>query len=207
MNLFNPEPIVNLLPYDGTVNYHGRIMRPEESLTFLQALLTTIPWRNDEARIFGRHIITKRKVAWYGDENYTYTYSNTTRHSLPWTKELLELKAIAETLTGANFNSCLLNLYHNGDEGMAWHSDDEKVLGKDTAIASMSFGAERKFALKHKKTKETISVVLETGSLLIMKDTTQTNWLHSLPKTKKVSKPRINLTFRSYVVCGNISDR
>lgn len=207
MDLFNPETIENLLPYDGIVNYHGRIMRADESYVYLEALLDTIPWKNDEARIFGRHIITKRKVAWYGNDNYSYTYSNTTRHALPWTKELLELKAIAETLTGTKFNSCLLNLYHNGDEGMAWHSDDEKALGKDTAIASMSFGAERKFALKHKSSKETVSVMLETGSLLVMKGSTQTDWLHSLPKSKKVNKPRINLTFRSYVVSAGVNDR
>ncbi|MDQ6667858.1 MAG: alpha-ketoglutarate-dependent dioxygenase AlkB, partial [Thermoproteota archaeon] len=100
---------------------------------------------------------------------------------------------------GTKFNSCLLNLYHNGDEGIAWHSDDEKPLGENSIIASLSFGAERKFSFKHKQTKQTISVVLEHGSLLIMKDATQTNWVHSLPKSKKITRPRINLTFRTIV--------
>ena len=141
-------------------------------------------------------IITKRKVAWYGDKPFKYTYSKTTKSALPWTKELLELKEIIENQIGEKFNSCLLNLYHNGDEGMAWHSDGEKDLKKNGAVGSLSFGAERKFSFKHKKTKQTVSVYLEKGSLLVMKGTTQINWLHRLPPTKKVKNPRINLTFR-----------
>jgi alkylated DNA repair dioxygenase AlkB len=158
--------------------------------------METIEWKNDEAIIFGKKIITKRKVAWYGNENFSYTYSNTTRLALTWTKELLELKQLAEKLTKATFNSCLLNLYHSGEEGVGWHSDDEKSLENNSPIASISFGAERAFSFKHKKTKETRGVTLEAGSLLIMKDETQLHWLHSIPKTKKVSRPRINLTFR-----------
>jgi len=116
-----------------------------------------------------------------------------------WTPELLELKAIAEQRTGETYNSCLLNLYHTGEEGMAWHSDGEKDLKKDGAIASLSFGAERKFAFKHKRTGETVSIVLEHGSLLVMKGTTQTHWLHRLPPTKKIHSPRVNLTFRTII--------
>ncbi len=200
MNLFEMEPIVNLLPVDGVVNYYGKVLTQKQANEFLDRLLTTIEWKNDEAVIFGKHIITKRKVAWYGDADFSYTYSNTTKQALPWTKDLLDLKQLVEELTGTKFNSCLLNLYHTGDEGMAWHSDDEKSLGKNTAIASFSFGAERKFSFKHKKNKQTVSILLEHGSLLVMKDTTQTNWLHSLPKTKKINRPRINLTFRTMVV-------
>ncbi|MFD2288745.1 alpha-ketoglutarate-dependent dioxygenase AlkB [Pedobacter petrophilus] len=189
----------NLLPYDGTVRYSGQLFTVEEANAYFEVLLNTIDWKNDEAFIMGKHIITKRKVAWYGDREYAYTYSKTTKHALPWTKELLELKHTAEENTGAKYNSCLLNLYHNGDEGMAYHSDDEKALGKNTSIASMSFGAERKFLFKHKVSKETIGMILENGSLLEMKDAIQTNWLHRLPPTKKVFTPRINLTFRSMV--------
>ena len=163
-------------------------------------LLEHIEWRNDEAVIFGRHIITKRKVAWYGDDNYSYAYSGKTRQALAWTKELLELKSRVESLIKARFNSCLLNLYHTGEEGMAWHSDDEKTLEKDGAIASLSLGAERKFSFRHRKTRQTISVQLEPGSLLVMHGVTQDHWLHSLPKTKKVMSPRINLTFRTMVI-------
>ena len=165
----------------------------------MDILLQEIPWKNDEAVIFGKHFITKRKVAWYGDNQFSYTYSNITKEALPWTKELLELKAIAEKLASATFNSCLLNLYHNGSEGMAWHSDDEKSLGRNSPIASMSFGAERKFSFKHKQTKETRSLLLEHGSLLVMKGEVQQHWLHSLPKSLKVKSPRINLTFRTIV--------
>ena len=106
---------------------------------------------------------------------------------------------ITEQKTGETFNSCLLNLYHTGDEGMAWHSDGEKDLKKNGAIASLSFGAARKFAFKHKETKQTVNVLLEPGSLLVMKDETQTHWLHRLPPTKTVQIPRINLTFRTIV--------
>jgi len=189
----------NLLPQDGIVNYYGKIFSEKEADFYLEKLLSTIEWKNDEAIIYGKHIITKRKAAWYGDSNYSYTYSNTTKHALPWTAELMVLKERVEELTKAKFNSCLLNLYHDGNEGMAWHSDDEKSLGKNTTIASLSFGAERKFSLKHKVTKETISLLLESGSLLVMKGSTQTYWQHSLPKTTKVKTPRVNLTFRTIV--------
>lgn len=201
MDLFNstPDKNKNRLPYDGTVNYYGRLFSKKEADDYFEKLLTTIEWRNDEAIIFGKKIITKRKVAWYGDKPFEYTYSNTTKYALPWTKELLELKTWIEKETGERFNSCLLNLYHNGDEGMAWHSDGETDLKKDSAIGSLSFGAERKFAFKHKQTKQKVELLLEHGSLLVMKDTTQTHWLHRLPPTKKITTARINLTFRTIV--------
>ncbi|MBP4136479.1 alpha-ketoglutarate-dependent dioxygenase AlkB family protein [Flavobacterium geliluteum] len=201
MDLFNleTEPTTNLLPKDGTVNYYGKLFDRASSDHYCDVLLNTIEWKNDEAVIFGKLIITKRKVAWYGDVGFEYTYSNTTKKALPWTAALLELKAIIEEKTGETFNSCLLNLYHSGEEGMAWHSDGEKDLKKNGAIASVSFGAERKFAFKHKESKETVSLVLEHGSVLVMKDTTQTHWLHRLPPTKTIFKPRVNLTFRTIV--------
>ena len=199
MDLFGNDPKTNLLPCDGKVNYFGPILTPAETRCYYEALLSEIPWKNDEAVIFGKHIITARKIAWYGDSSFSYTYSGTTKKALPWTPELAKLKAMVETLTETVFNSCLLNLYHNGDEGMAWHSDDEKSLGKDSTIASISLGAEREFRLKHKRTEDKVSVLLESGSLLVMKDTTQTHWLHSIPKSKKITTPRINLTFRTMI--------
>ncbi len=199
MNLFGNDPKSNLLPRDGMVNYHGPILSMAESIRYFETLLHQIPWKNDEAVIFGKHIITARKVAWYGDANFSYTYSGTTKQALAWTPELGALKCLVEELTGTAFNSCLLNLYHNGDEGMAWHSDDEKSLGKDSTIASVSFGAEREFRLKHKRGEEKISVLLESGSLLVMKGSTQSHWLHCIPKSKKIKTPRINLTFRTMV--------
>jgi alkylated DNA repair dioxygenase AlkB len=196
---FPSDPSVNLLPGDGIVNYYGKLMSASEATEMAQALLDRIEWRNDEAVIYGKRIITKRKVAWYGEEAFSYTYSNTTKTALPWTPELLFLKNLAEKHSGETYNSCLLNLYHDGSEGMAWHSDGEKDLRKNGAIASLSFGAERKFCFKHKKSGEKIDVFLEAGSLLVMKGETQTHWVHRLPPTTKVHQPRINLTFRTIV--------
>jgi alkylated DNA repair dioxygenase AlkB len=199
MDLFNTEinSSRNLLPKDGIVNYYGKLFSDESANQYFEILMNTIEWKNDQALLFGKLIITKRKVAWYGDQDFEYRYSNITKTALAWTTELLELKSIAEEKTGEKFNSCLLNLYHNGNEGMAWHSDAEKDLKKNGAIGSFSFGAERKFAFKHKQTKETVSTILEHGSLLIMKGTTQINWLHRLPPVKRIYTPRINLTFRT----------
>jgi alkylated DNA repair dioxygenase AlkB len=202
MDLFGENDLSrqNILPFDGTVQYFGKVFSLAESNYYLTALLKTIEWKNDEAIIFGKRIVTKRKVAWYGDQDFEYTYSNISKKALLWTKELIVLKTVCEKLTSETYNSCLLNLYHNGDEGMAWHSDGEKDLKKNGAIASLSFGAARKFAFKHKGTKKTISIVLDPGSLLVMKDETQSHWLHRLPPTKLVSLPRVNLTFRTIVL-------
>ena len=199
MDLFSNQE-TNLLPKDGIVNYYGKLFSAQEANYYLNTLLNTIEWKNDQAIIYGKLIITKRKVAWYGDCDFEYTYSGTTKKAIPWTKELLNLKATVEEKTGGQFNSCLLNLYHNGDEGMAWHSDAEKDLQKNGIIGSLSFGAERKFSFKHKQTMETLSVMLEHGSLLVMKGITQTHWLHRLPPTKSTTKPRVNLTFRTIVL-------
>ena len=201
MNLFDQhiDKDRNWLPYDGTVNYYGKLWTHEEADSYFNQLLETIEWRNDEVILFGKRIVTQRKVAWYGDEPFEYSYSNTTKKALPWTKVLFELKTIIEKESGETFNSCLLNLYHSGDEGMGWHSDAEPDLKKNGAIASLSFGAERKFAFKHKVSKEKVDLFLEHGSLLIMKDTTQRFWLHTLPKSKKIITPRVNLTFRSII--------
>ncbi len=199
MELFEIEPAINLLPKDGVVEYYGKLLGQWNADNYLYKLLYTIEWKNDEAIMFGRKIYTKRKVAWYGDQPFEYTYSKTTKLALPWTSALLELKELVEERSGETFNSCLLNLYHSGEEGMAWHSDGETDLKKNGAIASLSFGAARKFSFKHKQTKEKVELVLEHGSLLMMKDTTQTNWLHRLPPTKLITAPRVNLTFRSIV--------
>jgi alkylated DNA repair dioxygenase AlkB len=199
MSLFANDSSTNLLPYDGIVHYYGKVLTHEDANNYFKTLVHSIEWKNDEAMIFGKHIITKRKAAWYGDASFSYTYSKVTKQALPWTTELYFLKQLAQQITGAAYNSCLLNLYHNGDEAMAWHSDDEKTLAKDGAIASISLGAERKFAFKHKRTEETVSILLEHGSLLVMKGTTQTNWLHRLSKSRLVREARINLTFRTIV--------
>lgn len=190
-----PSPI-NIIDYDGIVEYHGVMLSYQQADDYFQKLLTQIQWKHDQANIQGQYIVTSRKVAWYGDQPFHYTYSNTTKVALPWTPELLQLKLLVEQQTGYQFNACLLNLYHTGEEGMTWHSDAEKDLQKNGAIASVSLGAERKFSFKHKYNQQTFSVLLQHGSLLVMRGETQSHWLHRLPPTKKISTPRINLTFR-----------
>lgn len=199
MDLFNNNRLNNILPYDGEAVYYGQIVSIQKAQYYFDQLLSTIEWQKDEAIIFGQLVTTKRKVAWYGNQPFKYTYSKTTKTALAWTPELLELKKIIEEKTGETFNSCLLNLYHNGDEAMAWHSDSEIDLKKNGAISSLSFGADRKFSFKHKKKKQKIDITLEKGSLLVMKGTTQTHWLHRLPPSKKIKTARINLTFRTIV--------
>lgn len=189
----------NILYKDGVAIYYDEVLSLKLADSYLSSLLSKVEWKNDEAVIFGKKIITKRKVAWYADKPFKYTYSNNTKLALPWIEELLELKEIVEKKSSESFNSCLLNLYHNGTEGVAWHSDAEKDLKNNGAIGSLSFGAERRFSFKHKKSKETVSLVLHHGSLLVMKGTTQTHWLHRLPPTKTVNKPRVNLTFRTII--------
>jgi len=199
MNLFDEiqDFPINILPKDGVTDYYGKIFSDEECEKYYQYLFNQIPWENDEAVIFGKLILTKRKVAWFGEKKFEYTYSNRTKCAKLWTPELLALKQKCEEVTGETYNSCLLNLYHDGSEGMAYHSDAEKDLKKHGAIASLTFGAERKFLFKHKTSKEKIEIFLENGSLLVMKGTTQENWLHRLPPTTKVKTPRVNLTFRT----------
>lgn len=205
MDLFSSlltEPI-NILPCDGEVNYYGEVMSEEQAEKYFISLMNQLAWRCDQAMIFGKLIETKRKVAWYADtqdgQPFNYTYSNITKQSLPFTHDLIALKELVELSTGESYNSCLANLYHSGEEGMAWHSDGEKDLKENGAIASLSFGAIRKFAFKHKVNKNVIALPLKPGSLLVMKGVTQHHWLHRLPPTKTVLEPRINLTFRTIV--------
>jgi len=187
------------LPYDGTVDYCPALFGARESLQLFGELLERIPWQLDEVILFGEKRILSRKVAWMGDGEFSYTYSGTSKVAAPWTPSLLAIKEHVESACGEQFNSCLLNLYHDGSEGMGWHSDDEKTLGENPVIASVSFGAERIFKLKHRKSGEVVSVLLQNGSLLVMKGATQHHWVHTMPKTKKITTPRINLTFRKFV--------
>lgn len=197
MDLFGFDQQLNILPCDGEAYYFGKLIDDVIASALMCDLLKNISWEYDELIIYGKHIITKRKTAWYGDTPLKYSYSNTTKTALPWIPALVELKRLVEKQSQSTFNSCLLNLYHAGDEGMAWHSDDEKELGYQPTIASLSLGAQRKFSFKHKSTKENVSLNLESGSLLLMKGFTQRYWQHSLPKTTQVEEPRINLTFRT----------
>lgn len=191
--LFPPD---NLLPYDGIAIYHGVVFDEVEAVSIANSLFEEIPWNPDEVMMFGKKIITKRKVAWYADAGITYTYAGIKKSGLLWTAGLLEVKQKVEAITGAKYNACLLNLYHEGEEGMGWHQDNEAEIVQGSSIASLSFGAVRKFAFKHAKTNERFDIELANGSLLDMKGEIQQHWYHSLPKTKRVKNRRINLTFR-----------
>ena len=198
LNLDSPEntPPYSVLSKDGETTYHGPIFSPSEADQHLSQLLHTIPWRHDETVMFGKRIITARQMAWFGDREFDYRYSGNTHTAKLWTPELLTIKEAVEAASDSHYNSCLLNLYADGDQGMGWHSDDEKELSPNANIASVSFGAERRFDFRHKESREKVSVFLEHGSLLVMGGTTQTHWHHQIPKTKKVTTPRVNLTFR-----------
>jgi alkylated DNA repair dioxygenase AlkB len=189
-------PSQNLLPSDGIALYFPGLFGEEESCAFLELLTREIIWQHDEVVLFGKRYITARKVAWYGDRPFEYRYSGNSHQAKPWTDGLQQIKDKIELATGHQFNSCLLNLYHEGNEGMGWHSDDEKTLEPTAAIGSVSFGAVRKFAFRHKESREKISLELGNGSLLLMESPTQTHWHHALLKTARKTGPRINLTFR-----------
>jgi len=188
--------VLDILPYDGEVILYPSFVSDDESLVVFNTLLNEVPWVSDELMMFGKLITTSRKVAWYGDEGKVYTYSGKQKRPLSWSPELTKIKRLVEKATGFEFNSCLLNLYHNGEEGMGWHADNEPELGNQPVIASLSLGATRKFSLKHNTTGEKVDIILESGSLLIMKGKLQHCWKHALPKSQKVKSPRINLTFR-----------
>jgi len=193
------KTLTHIIQHDGQAVYYGTIFNREEISVHIDALLNTIDWQHERIVMFGKEITTKRKVAFYGDDAIEYTYSKKTKKGLPWSAPLLVIKELVESCTNCTYNACLLNLYHDGNEGMGWHSDDEKEILPYSSIASLSLGAERKFSFKHKSTKETISLLLENGSLLEMKGAIQKHWLHELPKTKKVGTIRINLTFRQMI--------
>lgn len=195
--LDSPKVVGNLLPIDGSATYFSKVFDPNSCTAFFTSLLATLDWQQDQLYMFGKLITTKREVAWVGDAGCSYTYSGVKKFPQVWTPELLLIKHTAETLANYKFNSCLLNLYHNGDQGMGWHSDDEIELEQNAPIASVSFGGERKFSFKHKFEKLGASVVLENGSVLLMHAPTQNFWQHSLTKTKRSVLPRINLTFRA----------
>ncbi|PJK08948.1 2OG-Fe(II) oxygenase [Lysobacteraceae bacterium NML08-0793] len=201
------DPADNLLPFDGILNDHGAVFAPDEADAHLRHLLADIPWRHDEVVIAGRRISTARQVAWYGDAAFGYTYSGVTRTALPWTDRLLAIKARVEQCMapirpeypGFRFNACLLNLYADGTQGMAWHSDDEANLGPDTVIASVSFGATRTFALRHKRTGDKREMPLTHGQLIVMRGSTQTHWQHAVLKSTRIHAPRVSLTFRTFL--------
>lgn len=199
MDLFEQlaEQPSNRLPSQGEVLYYGVIYRQAESDALFQQLLTEIDWVHDMAEINGEIIRTPRKVAWYGDRPYEYVYSGVKKTAQPWVACLQTLKEKIEQISGDTYNSCLLNLYQDGMQGMAWHSDRETQLKKEGAIAVLSFGAGRTLQFKQIEGGARVDVQLESGSLLMMKGMTQQYWLHQLPKSKKITQARLSLTFRT----------
>lgn len=188
----------NLLPFEGDVRYYPGLFSPEESAGILQQLTNGIDWRQETIKIFGKEVMQPRLTAWYGDAGKSYSYSGITMHPQAWTDALLLLKHRVEAVAGLSFNSALLNLYRDGQDSMGWHKDNEKELGHNPVIASLSFGAIRLFKLKHIRDKKQVRAIhLEPGSLLLMQGETQHYWLHQLPKTTVPKGPRINITLRT----------
>lgn len=182
---------------DADVWYYPNFFSQEESNTYFNLLLEESDWRQDDITIFGKTYAQPRLTALYASNNKPYSYSNITMKPQQFSETLLKIKARIEIAIDESFTTCLLNLYRNGQDSNGWHADNEKELGTNPVIASLSLGVERLFHFKHKKQKELKhKLVLHTGSLLLMKGETQHNWLHQLPKTKKKIGQRINLTFR-----------
>ena len=181
-----------------SVEYIENFFDFDQSQLYMKHLTNDIKWKREKIRMWGKEIVTKKRIAWYADEGKSYTYSGSTFHPDQWNELLLEIKKYVEQYIKFQFNSVLLNEYPNGKVGMGWHSDNERELGIDPIIASLSFGANRDFIFKHKTNKsyENIKIHLKSGSLLLMLGSTQHHWKHSLPKRLKVREPRINLTFR-----------
>ena len=198
-DLFAPKPTNNLLPYDGQVNDLGIVIDYPSPLFY--NLVTELPWQEDIVTLFGKTHVTTRQIVWMGDSDIDYQYSGHTRQTIPWTDTVFHVKQHVEQqllILGidVNFNSCLLNYYPSGEDGMGYHADDERELGEQPVIASLSLGATRKFVFKHKKTQDKVELYLESGQLIVMHGDTQSFWKHSITKTKKVATGRISLTFR-----------
>lgn len=183
---------------DAEVLYCEQFFSQTESDAYLQCLVQEIQWQQKSIKMFGREIQEPRLTAWYGDENAVYTYSGYTNHPLVWTATLIEIKQRCEEISQAKFNSVLLNYYRDGNDSMGWHQDNERELGEHPIIASVSFGAARRFQFRRKKRKDlpATSIDLAHGSLLLMQGSTQQFWKHQLPKTAHKIGARINLTFR-----------
>ena len=198
-DLFAPAPTDNLLPYNGKVNDLGIII--DDATALYNTLLNELPWQPDIVTLFGKTHITTRQIVWMGDTDADYQYSGHVRQTVPWSDIVFHVKqkieqALAEVGVTTNFNTCLLNYYPSGADGMGYHADDEKELGHQPVIASLSLGATRKFVFKHKKTQDKVELYLESGQLVVMHGDTQTFWKHTITKTKTVDAGRISLTFR-----------
>ncbi|MGY4494464.1 alpha-ketoglutarate-dependent dioxygenase AlkB family protein [Pseudomonas sp. TE3610] len=198
-DLFAPAPgTLNLLPVDGLLNDLGMIVSAREADNFLHCLMRDVPWQADTALIKGHLVTSGRHVAWYGDQPYRYSHSGVLRQARVWDLPVLEaIRQRVVQATGGAFNSCVLNRYLDGSQAMGWHSDPE-ATGPHGLIASLSLGATRKFAFKHKRSGDRRALMLEHGQLIVMGGDTQRHWLHALMRTSQPVAPRISLTFRLF---------
>lgn len=195
-SLFQLDPIPLHLP-DAEIMYYPAFFDKKEADEIYEELINCIPWQQDEITVYGKNHLQPRLTALYGNEGKSYSYSNIKMEPHPWNLLLQKIKLKIESTTGTTFTTVLLNHYRDGKDSNGWHADNEKELGINPTIASLSFGAERNFQLKHNSNKELRkSIILEHGSLLLMKGSTQHFWKHQIPKTAKPIGPRINLTFR-----------
>ncbi|SHN02912.1 alpha-ketoglutarate-dependent dioxygenase AlkB family protein [Flavobacterium xinjiangense] len=195
-SLFDTDPVFLNLP-DAEVIYYPNFFNKEEADAIYAELISEIPWQQDDIRLFGKTHPQPRLTALFGNEGKPYSYSNIKMQPHPWNLLLQKIKSKVESISDTNFTTVLLNQYRDGKDSNGWHADNEKELGTNPIIASLSFGAERTFQLKHNYDKDQKkSILLEHGSLLLMKGTTQLFWKHQIPKTAKPIAPRINLTFR-----------
>jgi alkylated DNA repair dioxygenase AlkB len=183
---------------DGEVWFLPHLFDETESNHLFTDLMEHIKWNQETIKYYGKDINLPRLTAWYGDKETSYTYSHISNSPHPWTPTLIYIKNRIEGVASAQFNSVLLNLYRDGNDGVSWHQDNERELGKEPVIGSVSLGQTRRFQFRHKTRKDLsrIDVDLTNGSFLIMKGKTQQCWQHQIPKTAKPVKPRINLTFR-----------
>ena len=191
------ESPINLNLKDAEVTYYPGFFNIKEADNYFRSLLDQIDWKQDTITVYGKTYLQPRLTAFYATNKNNYKYSNIVMQPNTFEGVLLDIKNKIETELKTTFTSCLANLYRDGNDSNGWHADNEKELGKNPIIASVSLGVERVFHLKHKtdKTLKT-KLILQHGSLLLMQGETQTNWLHHIPKTKKNIGNRINLTFR-----------
>lgn len=203
MRLFSDDEH-EVLPHGGSARLHPNFVPTDQADQFFRCLLDEVPWSTHDLILFGKKLVEPRLSAWIGDPGVSYTYSRVERTPQPWTPTLEYLRQLCADASSVDFNSVLANLYRSGDDSMGWHADDETELGPEPVIASLSFGDERRFDFRHKTTRETVSVNLPHGSLLVMRGATQSQWKHRIAKTKASSAPRINLTYRHVRTSGAV---
>ena len=192
----------NLLPHDGELFLYKGFYSQKYTTLYFSELVNSIDWQSEKLFLYGRWVEVPRLMAWYGDANAVYQYSRVIHKPKVWIPILLTIRQDVESFTACEFNSVLANLYRDGRDSMGCHADNEKELGLNPCIISLSFGESRMLRFKHNFTGEKLDVVLEDGDLLWMSGSIQQHWRHELPKTRQTKQARINLTFRQIIPSG-----